>query len=114
MLGSHMASISSRTFVRRLYFHVHSASAWQVAFQLDRLALTKLTINSSAYPDGHPGSDLNEDQELAFLKAKIDAGADYIVTQLFYDTDRFREWMHKVRQKGTYILYKYDKLHFTL
>ena len=102
MIGSHMASILSRTSVLHLYFHQHSASAWQVTSKLDLLLPTELTTLSSAYPDGHPGSDLDEDQELAFLKAKIDAGADFIVTQLFYDTDRFGEWIQKVRQKGAY------------
>jgi len=34
------------------------------------------------------------------LKAKVDAGADFIVTQLFYDVDGFLKWMKKIRQKG--------------
>jgi methylenetetrahydrofolate reductase (NADPH) len=43
---------------------------------------------------------LDEDAELAFLKEKVDAGADFIVTQLFYDVDRFLRWLNAVRQKG--------------
>jgi hypothetical protein len=38
--------------------------------------------------------------ELDYLKAKVDAGADFIVTQLFYDVDGFLEWVKKVRAKG--------------
>jgi len=34
------------------------------------------------------------------LKAKVDAGADFIVTQLFYDADRFLSWYKKLRAKG--------------
>jgi methylenetetrahydrofolate reductase (NADPH) len=30
----------------------------------------------------------------------VDAGADYIITQLFYDVDGFLRWEKKVRQKG--------------
>jgi methylenetetrahydrofolate reductase (NADPH) len=30
----------------------------------------------------------------------VDAGADFIVTQLFYDVDRFLQWLKKVRAKG--------------
>ena len=43
---------------------------------------------------------LSEDEEMEFLKSKVDAGADFIVTQLFYDVDRFIRWVGKVRDKG--------------
>ena len=100
MLDSHMASISSHISVLRLTFRRHSASAWQVTSTLDYLVHFDLRLRLLAYPDGHPGSDLDEDKELDFLKAKVDAGADFIVTQLFYDTERFKDWIQKVRQKG--------------
>jgi len=53
-----------------------------------------------AYPDGHPDSTNDEGTEIANLKAKVDAGADFIITQLFYDTDRFLNWVKKVRATG--------------
>jgi len=37
---------------------------------------------------------------LDVLKKKVDGGADFIVTQLFYDADRFLKWVDKVREKG--------------
>jgi len=41
-------------------------------------------------PDGHPDdSYVDEDTQIDYLKAKVDAGADFIVTQLFYDADQF-------------------------
>lgn len=54
----------------------------------------------TAYPDGHPDRDTDEDGEIEYLKAKVDAGADFIVTQLFYDVDEFLRWIKKVRGKG--------------
>ena len=39
-----------------------------------------------------------------YLKRKVDAGADYIITQLFYDVDGFLAWERKVREKGLYEL----------
>ncbi|KAH0583602.1 hypothetical protein H2248_009221 [Termitomyces sp. 'cryptogamus'] len=57
-------------------------------------------VGVAAYPDGHPDSHLDPDTELNYLKEKVDAGADFIVTQLFYDVDRFLEWVKMVRAKG--------------
>jgi methylenetetrahydrofolate reductase (NADPH) len=56
--------------------------------------------SSLGYPDGQPDQETDEDGELEHLKRKIDAGADFIVTQLFYDVDGFLKWMDKVRKKG--------------
>ena len=63
------------------------------------------------YPDGHPDG-LAEDDELTNLKAKVDAGANFIITQLFYDSETFAVWVKKVRQRGerdciTYIYFKF-------
>ena len=55
-----------------------------------------------AYPDGHPETTAGPENELDHLKAKVDAGADFVISQLFYDTDNFRVWLNKVRQKGPY------------
>lgn len=56
-----------------------------------------------AYPDGHPDNEYDEETELEFLKAKVEAGADFIITQLFYDVDGFLRWLEKVRTKGLYV-----------
>ncbi|KAI0094054.1 methylenetetrahydrofolate reductase-domain-containing protein [Irpex rosettiformis] len=58
------------------------------------------TIGVAAYPDGHTESDESEEHQIGHLKQKIDAGADYIITQLFYDVDGFLRWEKKVRAKG--------------
>ncbi|KAK1218862.1 methylenetetrahydrofolate reductase 1 [Marasmius sp. AFHP31] len=57
-------------------------------------------IGVAAYSDGHPDKLVDEETELACLKEKVDAGADFIITQLFYDVDHFSGWMKKVRAKG--------------
>ena len=59
-----------------------------------------LLLLSQGYPDGHAGTSVDEDVEIDRLKIKMDAGADFIVTQLFYDVDQFLSWYRKVRQKG--------------
>ena len=60
---------------------------------------------SVAYPDGHPDQLLSEEAELDNLKRKVDAGADFILTQLFYDVDAFFTWERKVRAKGAIYLH---------
>ncbi|PIL24320.1 hypothetical protein GSI_14073 [Ganoderma sinense ZZ0214-1] len=57
-------------------------------------------VGVAAYPDGHPDRETDEDGELNHLKAKVDAGAEFIITQLFYDVDGFLQWIKKVRAKG--------------
>jgi len=53
------------------------------------------------YPDGHADTSADEDTEITRLKQKVDAGADFIVTQLFYDADHFISWYKKVREQGS-------------
>lgn len=45
-------------------------------------------------------SDESYANELAYLKSKIDAGGEVIVTQLFYDVDRFLKFVDDCRQIG--------------
>lgn len=56
-------------------------------------------IGVAGYPEG---CDDQDDQELLLdhLKEKVDAGASFIVTQMFYDVDNFIQWVSKVRAKG--------------
>ncbi|PPQ75369.1 hypothetical protein CVT24_013152 [Panaeolus cyanescens] len=46
-------------------------------------------IGVAAYPDGHGDGLFDEETEIEHLKQKLDAGADFIITQLFYDVDHF-------------------------
>lgn len=59
--------------------------------------MAELTV---AYPDGHPDNENDRETEFRYLKAKVDAGADFIVTQLFYDVDAFLEWVKEIRARG--------------
>lgn len=55
-------------------------------------------IGVAAYPEGLEDESL--DLILGFLKEKCDAGADFIITQMFYDADNFISWCDKVRKIG--------------
>lgn len=53
----------------------------------------------AGYPEGHSDSP-NIDEDIRHLKEKVDAGADLIITQLFYDVDMFFAYEEKCRKIG--------------
>lgn len=56
-------------------------------------------IGVAGFPEGHPATP-NRVDELDHLKAKIDAGADYICTQLFFDNHDFLDFRDRCRFVG--------------
>jgi len=56
-------------------------------------------IGVAAFPEGHPDTP-NRLLEMDYLKAKIDAGADYICTQLFFDNHDFLDFRDRCRLTG--------------
>ena len=59
-------------------------------------------IGVAGYSEGCDDND-DVDQLIDHLKEKVDAGATFIVTQMFYDTDIFLDWVSKVRAKGVHV-----------
>ncbi len=57
------------------------------------------TISVAGYPEGHPEANSVE-EEVQYLKRKIDAGADQIITQFFFDTEVFLRFLERVREAG--------------
>ncbi|KAG0297739.1 hypothetical protein BGZ96_005161 [Linnemannia gamsii] len=58
-------------------------------------------IGVAGYPEGHMDStEITGDQEIGYLKEKIEAGADFVLTQLFYDVDGFLVWEKQCRALG--------------
>lgn len=56
-------------------------------------------IGVAGFPEGHPATP-NRLLEMDYLKAKVDAGANYIVTQLFFDNRDFWDFRARCRLAG--------------
>lgn len=59
----------------------------------------RLGIGVAGFPEGHPETR-NRLKEIEYLKAKVDAGADYICTQLFFDNHVFYDFCERCEIMG--------------
>lgn len=59
-------------------------------------------VGVAGFPEGHPSTP-NRLIEMDYFKAKVDAGADYIVTQLFFDNRDFYDFRERCVLSGIHI-----------
>lgn len=56
-------------------------------------------IGGACYPEGHPEA-ATMDEDLTHLKEKVEAGCEYLTTQMFFDNNIYYRFMYKALQKG--------------
>ena len=59
-------------------------------------------IGVAGFPEGHPATP-NRLLEMDYLKAKVDAGADYVCTQLFFNNDDFYDFRERCELAGIHV-----------
>lgn len=56
-------------------------------------------IGGACYPEGHVDSP-NKSEDILHLKEKVDAGCEFLTTQMFFDNNIFYNFLYRVRDKG--------------
>ena len=100
---------SDRTFIAEEGGYNHAVelcnqvSAFNRGEMLDGTAsgnlLAPFSFGVAGYPEKHEEA-MNIDVDIAHLKAKIDAGAEYVVTQMFFDNAKYFDFVGRCRAAG--------------
>lgn len=56
-------------------------------------------IGGACYPEIHPES-VNQREDIMYLKKKVEAGCDFLTTQMFFDNNLLYNFLYKIREAG--------------
>jgi methylenetetrahydrofolate reductase (NADPH) len=56
-------------------------------------------VGGACYPEGHVES-ANQDEDIMRLKQKVEAGCDFLTTQMFFDNSELYKFLYKISQKN--------------
>ena len=59
-------------------------------------------VGGACYPEGHPES-ANRMEDIELLKKKVEAGADFLTTQMFFDNDMLYSFLYRLEAAGIHL-----------
>ena len=78
-------------------------SGWDYNYAVELIRelreLGDFCIGGACYPEVHPESK-NQKDDIRFLKEKVDAGCDFLTTQMFFDNNLLYNFLYKIREAG--------------
>lgn len=79
-------------------------SRWDYRYAIDLVRELKeenpdFCIGGACYPEIHPESS-NQKEDIRHLKEKMDAGCDFLTTQMFFDNNLLYNFLYKIREAG--------------
>lgn len=85
-------------------FQSADKSSWDYKYAIELVKELKSSdkdfcIGGACYPEIHPES-LNQHEDIKMLKAKVEAGCDFLTTQMFFDNNLLYNFLYKIREAG--------------
>ena len=79
-------------------------SGWDYRYAIELVRELKecgadFCIGGACYPEIHPES-ADQKADIAYLKEKVDAGCDFLTTQMFFDNNLLYNFLYKIREAG--------------
>ena len=78
-------------------------SQWDYRYAVDLIRELKAAgdfcIGGACYPEVHPESP-HQAEDIRYLKEKVDAGCDFLTTQMFFDNNLLYNFLYKIREAG--------------
>ena len=79
-------------------------SSWNFSHAIDlvrelKTANPDFCIGGAYYPEIHPESE-NQKEDIKRLREKVDAGCDFLTTQMFFDNNLLYNFLYKIREAG--------------
>ncbi len=79
-------------------------SGWDYRHAIDLVRELKATdadfcIGGACYPEVHPES-ADQQSDIRYLKEKVEAGCDFLTTQMFFDNNLLYNFLYKIREAG--------------
>jgi methylenetetrahydrofolate reductase (NADPH) len=77
----------------------HYAS--ELVHEIKRIA-PDMCIGGACYPEGHPEA-ANKREDIRHIKEKVDAGCEFLTTQMFFDNSIFYNYLYRLREAGVMV-----------